>query len=108
MQFKGLEINTDKQGYLINLQDWSEELAITIASLEGINLSEAHWQVIHFVRKFYLQYNTSPSIRMLVQAMAQTSGKEQVNSRYLFRLFPHGPAMQATKIAGLPKPVQCL
>lgn len=108
MEFNGTEISTDAQGYLTHPQDWSEALAGEIARREGITLSEAHWQVIHFVRAFYLQYNTSPAMRMLVKAMAQTYGEEKGNSRYLFRLFPEGPAKQATKIAGLPKPVKCL
>ncbi|MBT9433290.1 TusE/DsrC/DsvC family sulfur relay protein [Candidatus Sodalis endolongispinus] len=108
MEFNGTEISTDAQGYLTRPQDWSEALAGEIARREGITLSEAHWQVIHFVRAFYLQYNTSPAVRMLVKAMAQAYGEEKGNSRYLFRLFPEGPAKQATKIAGLPKPVKCL
>ena len=108
MEFNGTEISTDAQGYLTQPQDWSKALAGEIARREGITLSEAHWQVIHFVRAFYLQYNTSPAVRMLVKAMAQAYGEEKGNSRYLFRLFPEGPAKQATKIAGLPKPVKCL
>jgi len=47
-------------------------------------------------------------VRMLVKAMAKKYGEEKGNSRYLFRLFPDGPAKQATKIAGLPKPAKCL
>ncbi|UVK77505.1 MAG: sulfur transfer protein TusE [Sodalis sp. Fse] len=103
-----LEIATDTSGYLTNYRDWSEALAVEIAQLEGITLGEAHWQVIHFIRAFYLKFNTSPAIRMLVKAMAQKYGKEKSHSRYLFRLFPQGPAKQAAKIAGLPKPVKCL
>ncbi|CUX96145.1 Sulfurtransferase TusE [Candidatus Gullanella endobia] len=108
MKFNYTEINTDTQGYLIYPQDWSEALAEEIARQEGITLSEAHWQVIYFVRTFYLRYNTSPSMRLLVKAMAQVYGEKKGNSRYLFRLFPGGPAKYATKIAGLPKPVKCL
>lgn len=108
MDFHNEKIKTDAQGYLTHPQDWSQELAVEIARIEGLILSEAHWQVIHFIRTFYLQYNTSPDVRMLVKVMAQTYGKEKGNSRYLFYLFPQGPAQQATKIAGLPKPVKCL
>lgn len=108
MQFNDTEISTDAKGYLIHPEEWSEALAVEIARLEGIRLSEAHWKVIYFVRAFYLKYNTSPAIRMLVKAMVQACGKKKGNSRYLFRLFPQGPAKQATKIAGLPKPVKCL
>ncbi|WP_410015866.1 TusE/DsrC/DsvC family sulfur relay protein [Sodalis sp. C49] len=108
MQFNGVEIATDTQGYLKNSADWHEALAREIALREHIEMTEAHWQVIHFVRDFYLQYNTSPAIRMLVKAMGQKYGEEKGNSRYLYRLFPQGPAKQATKIAGLPKPVNCI
>ena len=92
MLFEGKEIARDAQGYLLDPADWSE----------------AHWEVVHFVRAFYMEFNTSPAVRMLVKAMAQKFGEEKGNSRYLFRLFPDGPAKQATRIAGLPKPVKCL
>lgn len=88
--------------------DWSEALALLLAEQESIQLTDAHWEVIRFVRTFYLEFNTSPAIRMLVKAMAQKYGEEKGNSRYLYRLFPKGPAKQATKIAGLPKPVKCI
>ena len=108
MLFSEKEIKTDADGYLINLSDWNEALALYIAELEHIELREDHWLVIHFVRQFYLQYHTSPAIRMLVKAMTKEFGPEKGSSRYLFRLFPEGPALQATRIAGLPKPAKCL
>lgn len=101
-------IATDAEGYLLNSDDWSPQLANEIAAQQQIMLSEEHWQVIYFVRDFYTEFNTSPAIRMLVKAMAKKYGEEKGNSRYLFRLFPDGPAKQATKIAGLPKPAKCL
>ncbi|MEO3680523.1 TusE/DsrC/DsvC family sulfur relay protein [Rheinheimera sp. FR7-31] len=98
----------DKHGYLLHLNDWNEEVAQAFALLENISLSAAHWEVVHFVRQFYLQFHTSPAIRILVKAMAQQLGPEKGNSKYLFMLFPQGPAKQATRIAGLPKPAKCL
>lgn len=108
VQLHGKEIERDAQGYLKSTADWTEELAQLLAEEESIELTPPHWEVVHFVREFYLQFNTSPAVRMLVKAMAQKYGEEKGNSRYLFRLFPKGPAKQATKIAGLPKPVKCL
>jgi tRNA 2-thiouridine synthesizing protein E len=102
------EIATDKQGYLLNSDDWSEALAALIAEQESIEMSTAHWEVVLFVRNFYLEYNTSPAIRALVKAMAKKLGADKGNSIYLYKLFPKGPAKQATKIAGLPKPAKCL
>ncbi|WP_100641319.1 TusE/DsrC/DsvC family sulfur relay protein [Alteromonas facilis] len=101
-------IPVDKLGYLKNVQDWSESVALYIAELDNVTLTESHWEVIWFVRNFYLEYETSPAIRALVKAMAASLGPDKGNSRYLHRLFPNGPAKQATKLAGLPKPAKCL
>ena len=106
--FEGNEIETDSEGYLKDTTQWSEAMADVIAAQEGITLAVEHWEVERFVREFYLEFNTSPAIRMLVKAMANKFGEEKGNSRYLYRLFPKGPAKQATKIAGLPKPVKCI
>jgi len=108
VQFDGKEIERDAQGYLKSTAAWSEGLSPLLAAEEGIELTDAHWEVVHFVRAFYLEFNTSPAVRMLVKAMAKKYGEEKGNSRYLFRLFPKGPAKQVTKIAGLPKPAKCL
>ncbi|AHG18560.1 sulfur transfer protein TusE [Chania multitudinisentens RB-25] len=108
LEFEGQVIETDAQGYLKNSADWQAGLAALLAEQEDIVLTEAHWEVVLFVRHFYQEFNTSPAIRMLVKAMAQKYGEEKGNSRYLYRLFPKGPAKQATKIAGLPKPVKCI
>ena len=108
LEFNNKQIETDKQGYLLDSNDWCEDLAPIIAEQENITLSEQHWEVVHFVRDFYVEYNTSPAIRMLVKAMAQKLGEEKGNSMYLYKPFPKGPAKQATKIAGLPKPARCI
>ncbi|MEE1672458.1 TusE/DsrC/DsvC family sulfur relay protein [Agarivorans aestuarii] len=108
IEFNGQQYETDKNGYLIDIDSWSEDLAAHIAKLEEIEMSEAHWEVVRFVRNFYLEFNTSPAMRALVKAMAKKFGPEKGNSRYLYKLFPQGPAKQATKVAGLPKPVKCI
>lgn len=108
MLFNEKEYPTDAQGYLLDSTLWNEAFAIYIAQLESIDLSEEHWQVIHFVRAFYIEFNTSPAIRALIKALQREIGGDKINSRYLYRLFPDGPAKQATKIAGLPKPARCI
>ena len=104
----GVSIEVDSQGYLQDHSQWHDAVATTIAEIDNIELTDAHWEVIRFVREFYLTYDTSPAIRALVKAMAASMGPEKGNSRYLHRLFPKGPAKQATKLAGLPKPAKCL
>jgi len=107
-EYKGEQIETDPQGYLKLVSPWNEEIAELIAVQEQIVLTPAHWEVIHFVRDFYLEYKTSPAIRVLVKAIGQKLGADKGNSKYLYILFPTGPAKQATKIAGLPKPAKCI
>ena len=106
--FNDVDIPVDKNGYLLKLDDWFPELAPILAATENIELTDNHWEVVNFVREFYLEFNTSPAIRALVKAMASKLGADKGNSRYLHRLFPKGAAKQATKIAGLPKPAKCL
>lgn len=106
--FEDRIIPTDKHGYLLDHLLWQKELAIVIAKKDEVELTEAHWEVINFVRQFYLTYNTSPAIRALTKAMKSEFGEEKASSRYLYKLFPEGPAKQATKYAGLPKPARCI
>lgn len=108
LEYNGQVIETDQHGYLIDLTEWHEELATLLAKTDELVLTEAHWEIIRFVREFYLTYNTSPAIRALTKALKIKLGEDKASSRYLFRLFPDGPAKQATKYAGLPKPARCL
>ena len=107
-EYNGKTIETDAQGYLLDYTQWEEGMIPILAQQEGIVLTDAHLEVIHFVRDFYEEFNTSPAVRMLVKAMEKTHGPEKGNSKYLFKLFKQGPAKQATKLAGLPKPAKCL
>ncbi|MBF7072848.1 TusE/DsrC/DsvC family sulfur relay protein [Glaciecola sp. MH2013] len=108
INFNGTDIEVDANGYLVHHEAWSKELALLLADEEGVALSAQHWEVINFVRQFYMEYETSPAIRVLVKQLALAFGPEKGNSRYLQRLFPKGPAKQASKLAGLPKPAKCL
>ncbi|MFQ3206966.1 MAG: tRNA 2-thiouridine synthesizing protein E [Glaciecola sp.] len=108
LEYAGRKIETDANGYLIDYLEWEKELALIIAQKEAIELTSAHWDVVLFVRGFYEEYETSPAIRVLVKSLSNKFGPEVGNSRRVQRLFPKGPAKQATKIAGLPKPAKCL
>jgi len=100
-------IKTDANGYLKDANQWNMEIASIIAELENIEMTEEHWQVVKYVRQFYLEFNTSPSIRPLVKYLKSVLGEDKSSGLYLQILFPDGPAKQATKIAGLPKPARC-
>lgn len=98
----------DEEGYLLNLDDWSTELAEQLAATEDLALTEAHWEIIHLLRGFYQEYGVSPAMRPLVKAVSKSLGSEKGRSIYLMTLFPGSPPKLAAKIAGLPKPANCL
>ena len=98
----------DKEGYLVNLSDWREDVAIALAADEGVALEPAHWQVIHLLREFYEATETSPAMRPLVKLVNEQLGAKCGSSVYLMQLFGGSPAKTVAKIAGLPRPTNCL
>ncbi|WP_185269007.1 TusE/DsrC/DsvC family sulfur relay protein [Halopseudomonas xiamenensis] len=104
----GREIELDQEGFLIDLGDWSDAVAIALAEHEGLSLTDAHFEVIHALRQFHAQYQLSPAMRPLVKYIGQQLGKDKGSSLYLLSLFPGSPAKLASKLAGLPKPDNCL
>jgi TusE/DsrC/DsvC family sulfur relay protein len=108
IEVSGKSFETDEEGYLVNLSDWTEEVAEHIAKSENVEMSPNHWEVVNFLRKYYEEYQIAPAVRVLTKAIGKTLGPEKGNSQYLYELFPYGPAKQACKIAGLPKPTGCV
>lgn len=104
----GKTYQTDEDGYLADINEWSREVAEHIAKEEGVEMTEAHWEVINFLREYYEEYKIAPMIKILVKAIAKKLGPEKGNTKYLYELYPQGPAKQACKIAGLPKPTGCV
>lgn len=98
----------DEEGYLLNLQDWTPELASQLAKDVEVELTDAHWEIIHLLRDFYNEFEVSPAMRPLVKAVSKKLGAEKGRSIYLMTLFPGSPPKLAAKIAGLPKPANCL
>jgi TusE/DsrC/DsvC family sulfur relay protein len=100
-QFDGREIETTATGYLVDLEDWSPELAAHIAGLEGIELGPKHWDVLNYLREEYFENNQStPNTRTILKAMSDKWG-ERVDQKTLYDLFPLDPSKQGGKIAGV-------
>ena len=104
----GKTVPADEEGYITNLGDWSPELAGVIAKEEGIEMDDERWEVVNFLRDYYDEYQIAPAVRVLIKALKKTMGPEKGNNKYMYELFPYGPAKQACKIAGLPKPTGCV
>jgi tRNA 2-thiouridine synthesizing protein E len=95
-------------GFLADVRDWNEDVARVLAAREGIELSEAHWEILFLLRDYWDAYDSSPAMRALVKYVRLRLGEEKGRSIYLLRLFPGSPAKIGSKIAGLPKPANCL
>ncbi|MBI3370256.1 MAG: TusE/DsrC/DsvC family sulfur relay protein [Betaproteobacteria bacterium] len=108
LEVGGITIETDEEGYLANLTDWNEEVAGEIAKAENVAMGPNHWEVVNFLREYYNEYQIAPAVRVLTKAIGKKLGADKGNSKYLYELFPYGPAKQACKIAGLPKPTGCV
>ena len=108
IELEGKTIETDEEGYLVNRSDWTEELAKEMAHLDNCELNENHWEVLNFLRSYYDEYQIAPAVRVLTKAIGKRLGADKGNSKYLYELFPYGPAKQACKYAGLPKPTGCV
>ena len=103
MDFNGKKLEVNEEGFLSDPGQWTKELAEFIAlKEENINeMSEDHWAVINFIREHYLEKELAPMVRKI----CKTTG---FKLKYIYQLFPSGPAKGAAKIAGLPKPDGCV
>ncbi|MBZ9556691.1 MULTISPECIES: TusE/DsrC/DsvC family sulfur relay protein [unclassified Modicisalibacter] len=104
----GREVALDPEGYLVDLQAWTPAVAEALAAEEGRELTAEHWEVIEVLRAFYARYEAAPAMRPLVKAVGLELGAEKGRSLHLMRLFPDSPAKVAARLAGLPKPTNCL
>lgn len=104
----GREIPLDDEGYLLELADWSPAVAEAMAAESGIALGEAHWEVIRVLQDFYRETGVAPATRPLVKLVGQRLGPDKGRSIYLLQLFPDSPAKLAARLAGLPRPDNCL
>ena len=108
LTLKGKTIELDKEGYLVDLNDWSEDVAHALAAQAGIELRPEHWEILTLLRSFYQEFELSPATRPLIKYTALKLGADKGNSLHLNRLFNGTPAKLAAKLAGLPKPTNCL
>jgi TusE/DsrC/DsvC family sulfur relay protein len=95
------QVHVDAEGFLTDYDEWDEELARELAAAIGIELTEAHWKPIRFLREDYPRQGETATLRR-VSTVAAIPIKE------LFALFPKKPAKKMAYIAGLPKPTGCV
>jgi len=107
LEVDGKIIETNEQGYLTNLDDWSEQVAETIARLDGYELKVDHWELILYVREYFLQRQTCPTMHTIVQNLGAKNTRFRDRKSYeehIYSLFPSDPCHEVCKLAGLPMP----
>lgn len=108
LEFNGKSIQTDDEGYLLNMEDWSLELMEYMAQNDGLTLTDDHILIINAVRDYFTEFATTPPIRGLIKYLKSTGHEDLSNSISLAKLFPDGAAKSAAKYAGLKKPIKCI
>jgi tRNA 2-thiouridine synthesizing protein E len=108
MEHEGKSYDIDEEGYLTDWSVWNEGLAGVMAKEDGLELSDEHWEVIKFLRDYFEKYQIAPMIKILTKELKKKYGKEKGSTKYLYELYPAGPAKQACRYAGLPKPTGCV
>jgi TusE/DsrC/DsvC family sulfur relay protein len=98
----GSQLPTDEQGYLLE-PDYSDEVVRVIAAAENIELTDAHWKVVSFLRDEFREHGHTPNFRNMLKGLAAVL--PGCDSKALYDLFPTGPAKQGAKVAGLPQPL---
>jgi len=108
IEVEGRKIDINPDGYMIDRSLWTPAIAEALAARDGIQLTDKHWQILDFLQEYYHEYKISPNVRVLVKHLNERWGEDKVDRTGLYNLFPKGPAFQGTKIAGLPKPYDCI
>lgn len=102
LRVDGAEVETDSEGYLCHLGDWSEAFAKAQARSEGLTLTDEHWQVLRFLRGYFHEHGVQAQVRVMIKHFASAWGSERGNNHYLHDLFPvGGPQKQGNRLAGL-------
>ncbi len=97
-----ISLEVDEDGFIQEPEQWNEEVAKALATTEGVTeMTESHWKVVNYLRKYFLEFGVAPMIRKLCKETGFTL-------KEIYELFPSGPAKGACKVAGLPKPTGCV
>ena len=108
LEVKDKIIETDEQGFLRHLDEWSEEFAAEIARRDHVELYVDHWELIWYFRDYYAEQQVNPTMHMLVRTLGRMKGKHFHNQKdyekHIYKLFPTDPVHEICKLAGLPMP----
>ena len=100
-----MPVERDAEGYLVNPDDWTDDIAMELAKEENIDLNETHWQILRFMRKYYSEHRVIPDVRHVDRFLVTENEIDKKEAKkIIFKLFPYGYVKQACKISGMRKP----
>ncbi len=97
----GQEVHVDDEGFMTEYEEWTEELGKQLAANIGIDMTDAHWKAIRFLREDFDREGVTPTLR-------RVTNQGGIPTKELFQLFPKKPAKKMAYVAGLPKPAGCV
>lgn len=102
IEVNGVAVELDEDGFIVNLEDWNEDVALALAKTEDVEeLTEDHWKLINYLKGYFTEYGIAPMVRKVTK-------ESGFSLKEIYELFPSGPAKGACKVAGLPKPTGCV
>jgi tRNA 2-thiouridine synthesizing protein E len=104
LEIDGTKIQTDEEGYVVDPDAWDESVAEHIAGRYGLSLTDKHWKVIEFMRKYYEEHHVAADARFVIKYISDELGMNGSGRSQLYKLFPYGYVQQACKIAGMRRP----
>lgn len=104
IEVDGKPVATDQEGYIQDMDQWTEGFAVAQAKKEGLELTDEHWDVIRFIRAHYEKHHVQAQVRDMIKHFKEKWGPEKGNNRYLHDIFPiGGPQKQGNRLAGIRK-----
>ena len=101
------DFDLDEDGYLKDFSDWTKDAAESLSGKDGIMLTPDHWEILLFMREYYMRYDSCPMPKVIVREINKMSGADKFTVKSLYTLFSDAPVSNAAKYAGLPRPAQC-
>ena len=94
-------MNRDGDGFLLSMEDWTEEVMREMAEADGFELTDVILEHIAIARQYYEDNSVVPPIRKFCKVVGMTS-------KEMYEVYHGGPMKIIAKYAGLPKPTGCV
>jgi len=102
IEVQGRSVEIGPKGFVLDFDAWDEDVARAMAAEEGLELGDCHWKAIHFIRRYYQEFEIPPSARVMIHEVGEQLSAARCTFKTLKQLFPNGGCRQACRLAGLP------